>query len=181
MFVIDIRNEYTHIPAFRKYADFMKAVCNRSLTGKQFRFSFDTQKEYALLFQTMCNFRNCTIVVDEADALFQVRDFEKGLINVFLGSRNLNVTLYFVGKRPFLIPVIVRSQADEYVIFAIGEERDITYLEGRVRKEFPKSPYDLKQGEAIIFKEGEPPKLIKAPKFNPNASNTVVERMAVNE
>lgn len=165
LFVIDIRNEYSHIPVFRSFKQFMAAIANRRLHRGQYRFSFDTQKDYIRLFEAMQSFKNCTILVDEADALFQVRDFERPLVNVLLGSRNHNLNMYFAGKRPFLIPVIVRSQADEYVIFGINEERDIAYLEKRLRSQFPKSPYELQRGEAIIFKDGEKPELVKVPLF----------------
>lgn len=131
----------------------------------QKRFAFSTRREYVRLFEIMESFRNCTIVFDEADALFTIRDFETPLINVFLGSRNNNVTLIYVGKRPFLIPIFVRSQVDEYIIFCTEEKRDIDYLSNRLRATFPKDPFKLQQGEAIIFRSGKPPILEKFRKF----------------
>jgi len=143
---------------------------NEDIKTRQMRFTFDTQREYIALFNTMQGFRNCTIVIDEADSIFQIRDFSVPLINVFLGSRNNNVNMYFVGKRPFLLPIVIRSQADEYVIFGVNEERDIQYLSARLRQQFPKDPYKLERGEAIMFKDGEVPKLIHPPLFIPKGT-----------
>lgn len=137
---------------------------NLSIDG-QMRFNFKTKLEYLKLFGLMNGFKNCTIVIDEADALFSDSKFSKALIDIFLGSRNNNANMYFVGKRPFLIPVVVRSQADTITVFKIEEQRDIDYITKRVRTDCPKDPYTLKQGECIIFRSGEKAELKIYPKF----------------
>jgi hypothetical protein len=175
LYVVDIRNEWRHLPVFRECNMFVHWLTRRgeginipqtefSKEG-QFRFSFAKQDEYLKLFSLMQGFQNCTIIIDEADALFTHNKFCKALIDVFLGSRNNKVNLYFVGKRPFLIPVVVRSQADTLTVFRIEEQRDIDYITKRVRADCPKDPFTLAQGEAIVFKSDEKPILKTFPKF----------------
>ncbi len=103
-------------------------------------------------------------MIDEADALFSDRHFSAALTDVFLGSRNNNVTMIFVGKRPFLIPILVRSQTDKFTIFRTDEKRDLQYLEGRI-KTFPKDPSTLKLGEAIISEQDKEPYLQQFERF----------------
>ena|SRR6267154_796760 len=175
LFIVDIRDEWKHIPAFRDVNTFVYWLfkkgegvdipkTNLSIDG-QMRFNFKTKLEYLKLFGLMNGFKNCTIVIDEADALFSDSKFSKALIDIFLGSRNNNANMYFVGKRPFLIPVVVRSQADTITVFKIEEQRDIDYITKRVRTDCPKDPYTLKQGECIIFRSGEKAELKIYPKF----------------
>jgi hypothetical protein len=165
LYIVDIRNEWKHIPAFDSVAKFtyflmdnrnrrfIKFPTNPKFFHEgQFRFAFNTKKELLTLFTYFKHFRNCTIVVDEADALFSDRHFQSALTDVFLGSRNNNVTMIFVGKRPYLIPILVRSQVDRFTIFRTDEKRDIDYLEER-SKSLPKNPRDLKLGEAIIIEQ----------------------------
>lgn len=136
----------------------------------QYRFVFSTQRELLILFKFMQHFRNCTIIIDEADALYSDNKFKQALNDIFLGSRNNNVTMIFVGKRPFLIPILVRSQADKFKIFFTEEKRDIDYLEGRIQKTFPKEPNKLKRGEAIILEQGKEPRLFQYDKFEGEAA-----------
>lgn len=174
LFIVDIRNEYQHISAFTKFSDFMLYVLNtyhnENLSNgnnhlPRYRFTFQSQQEYIKLFQVFSSFQNCTIVIDEADSIFSVRHFCNPLINVFLGSRNNNINMIFVAKRPFLIPILVRSQADEYVIFGTRESRDIDYLESRIQKQFPKNPFHLNLGEAILIQYDNVPELIQTEKW----------------
>src|SRR5712691_3863290 len=110
LYIVDIRNEWKHIPAFtsvQQFTYFLMDNINRRFIKfpanpkfyheGQFRFTFNTKEELLILFKYFKHFRNCTIVVDEADSLFSDRQFEKGLFNVFLGSRNNNVSMIFVG------------------------------------------------------------------------------------
>lgn len=178
LYVVDIRNEWKHLPAFTSIQNFSYfLIDNRNrkyikypnnpkyYKDGQFRFVLTSQKELMQLFAYFKNFRNCTIVVDEADALYSNRKFEYVLNDVFLGSRNNNITLIYPVKRPFLIPILVRSQTDRFTVFFTEEKRDIDYLEGRLRKGFPKDPADLKRGEAIIIEQGEEPTLYNFDKF----------------
>lgn len=132
----------------------------------QWRFAFNSKNDYKKVFHLMDSFRNSVIVVDEADALFSVREFAEPLSNVFLGSRNNGLSMIFVAKRPFLLPILIRSQADEYIIFGTQEKRDIDYLGNRLRNKWPKEPHLLQRGEAIIYREGEPMEIKKFSKFN---------------
>lgn len=172
LFIIDIRNEYSHITTFRTFHEFLYwlAALGKFFQpqGKkiQYRFTFSNTEDYKKLFFLMAAFRNCTILWDEADALFSSRHFERPMEDVFLGSRNNNANMIYVAKRPFLIPILVRSQADEFVIFKTEEERDIDYLSKRLRKAFPKNPFDLQMGEAILFKSGTTPTVHQFPKFS---------------
>lgn len=179
LFVVDIRNEFKHLPCFVTFQDFMYWVMSKETKyikfppvsfmefymDRQYRFAFTNQQEYEALFKTMNTFRNCMIVIDEADAIFTNRRFELPLTDVFLGSRNNNVSLILIGKRPFFIPPMIRSQADKFTIFAIEEEIDIRYLSRRVKQEFPKDVYKLERGEAIVFEQGEKPTIEKYEKF----------------
>ena len=178
VYVIDIRNEFRHLPAFTSYINFcywlnsnrnpkfVRQPYTQEFTRKdQYRFIFNTQREWEELYRMLSKFRNCTIVVDEADSIFTVNKFQKPLIDVFLGARNNNVSMIFIGKRPSLIPIIVRSQADTFTIFCVEEEYDINYLEKRVKQEFPKDVFKLERGEAIIFKSGEKPIVTQFDKF----------------
>lgn len=169
LYIVDIRNEWIHIPAFVSVAHFtyflmdnrnrrfIKFPPNPKFYHEgQFRFAFNTQRELITLFTYFKHFRNCTIVIDEADALFSDRHFAAALRDVFLGSRNNNVSMIFVGKRPFLIPILERSQTDKFTIFRTDEKRDLTYLEGRI-KTFPKDPSTLKLGEAVVSEQDKEP------------------------
>ena len=178
LFIVDIRNEYSHIPSFRNFAEFLLFAMNYlqspSLEKKmQYRFAFSSMQEYVKLFYLLSGVSNCTLVIDEADAIFSERKFSQPLQNIFLGSRNNNVSMIFVGKRPFLLPILIRSQADEYIIFGIEEERDINYLENRIRKDFPIPPEKLQMGHFIIAKQGEKPTLHRVSKFSPNLQSSV--------
>jgi hypothetical protein len=172
LFIVDIRNEYSHIPKFKNVEEFVYHY----LSGKpsnQHRFAFTARNQYETIFRLFAAFQSCTLVIDEADALFSMREFERPLIDVFLGSRNNNINMIFVAKRPFLIPIIVRSQADLFVIFKTEEKRDIDYLSNRLRTQWPKDPYKLDKGEAIIYKQGQEPKIQRFTLFNPNESNVI--------
>jgi hypothetical protein len=172
-----MRNEFNHIPAFTNLKNFlewlyrheMKFVklphTNQYYKMGQWRFVFSNQKEWEQLFKMMTNFRNCTIIFDEADALCSVRKFEYLIKDVFLGSRNNNVSMIFIGKRPFLIPILIRSNTDTFTIFCTEEKRDVDYLSSRVQQEFPKDAYKLERGEAIVFKSGEKPMIQNYNKF----------------
>jgi hypothetical protein len=176
-YIVDIRNEFNHVPAFKNLTDFSYWIYKREMKYLklpdspdyykmgQFRFCFNKQTEWEQLYRMMCNFRNCTIVVDEADAIFTVRKFERPLMDVFLGARNNNVTMIFIGKRPFLIPIYIRSQTDTFTIFCVEEENDINYLSKRVKQDFPKDIYKLERGEAIVCKSGEKPRVEVFDKF----------------
>lgn len=179
-YVIDIRNEFKHIPAFITFKHFQYWLMDKSNQQKyvkmplnksyykegQYRFTFNTVEELSQLFKLMLHFRNCYIVFDEADALFKINGkISRQIENVFLGSRNNNVSLTFIGKRPSLIPILVRSQADRFVIFCVEEEWDINYLEKRVKTSFPKDVFKLERGEAIVFDSGEKPRIEIYDKF----------------
>jgi hypothetical protein len=178
LYIVDIRNEWKHIPAFTSIQNFNYFIIdnrNRKYVkypanlkyykDGQFRFVLTSQKELLALFAFFKHFRNCTIVIDEADALYSQRKFEYALNDVFLGSRNNNVSLIYPVKRPFLIPILVRSQADRFTVFFTEEKRDIDYLEGRIQKSFPKPPANLKRGEGIIIEQGKEPQLYQFDKF----------------
>lgn len=166
---MDIRNEFKHIPCFTSLNVFLHWFYKRNNTyvkfpsdrqyykEGQYRFCFNNQKEWEELFKMFSSFRNCTIVYDESDALFTVRKFERPIIDMFLGARNNNVSTIFIAKRPFLIPIFVRSQTDTFTIFCIEEENDINYLSKRVKSTFPKNVYELERGESIQFQSGEKP------------------------
>jgi hypothetical protein len=179
-YIVDIRNEFKHIPAFVSFQHFQYWLLDKSINKHkyikpplkkdyykdgQYRFVFNTQREYLALYKLMLHFRNCTIVYDEADAIFTDNHAKKIVFDVFLGSRNNNVTLYFIGKRPIFIPLGIRSQADAFTIFCIEEEYDINYLSRRVKQSFPKDVYKLERGEAIIIKSGEKPRVEQFDKF----------------
>ncbi len=180
LFIVDIRNEYGHVPVFRNFNEFLSFAMNY-LKGPQdfvrqkmqYRFAFASMQEYVKLFYLLSGVSNCTLVIDEADAIFSERKFSQPLTNIFLGSRNNNVSMIFVGKRPFLLPILIRSQADEYIIFGIEETRDIQYLENRIRKDFPVAPEQLKMGNFIVAKQGEKPVLFHVSKFSPNSQSSV--------
>lgn len=159
LFIIDIRNEYGHIEAFHSLRDFLlwlaKGGPPNSRGLVQYRLAFFNQNDYIKAFQLLTCFQNCVIIVDEADALFTHNKFQNGLINLFLGSRNNNLHLVFNVKRPFLIPIMIRSQVDKWIIFQTEEERDVKYLEKRLRLNLPKDPFKLSIGEAIVIEHGE--------------------------
>ncbi len=171
LFIVDIRNEYKHLQAFTKFNDFICFVLAHGNTispnGQklQYRFTFNTRPEYVRLFHILCGLKNSTLLIDEADALFTDRKMGDVLTDIFLGSRNNNVSIFFAGKRPFLIPILVRSQADEFIVFCTEEERDVKYLEKRLRVSLPKDPFNLKKGEAIIVQPGQTPALVQIPLF----------------
>lgn len=176
-YIVDIRNEFKHIPAFTDVTSFYYWLCKNDTKllrmpsdmsyckPGQYRFTFNSTREYSRLYEMLKHLRNSTLVIDEADAIFTSRQFEKPIIDIFLGSRNNNVSMLFLGKRPSLIPIIVRSQADTYRIFCVEEEWDIKYLEKRVKQSFPKDVYKLERGEAIVFRSGEKPVVEVYPKF----------------
>jgi hypothetical protein len=132
-------------------------LTNEYYIDGQIRFAFNTATEYEKLYRLLVHFRNCMIVVDEADAIFTNRKFEKTLFDVFLGSRNNNVSMIFIGKRPYLIPKFIRSQADTYTVFCMEENNDVSYIEDRVKQNLPKPLYKLERGESIVFRSGEKP------------------------
>jgi len=172
LFIIDIRNEYSHIKAFNDMRQFQIYICNRSYfktkfgnNKEQWRFAFSTLNEYQQLIKLMNYFQRCCIIVDEADSLFQTKKLEDSLMNLLLGSRNNKVDLIFNTKRPFLIPIAVRSQCDEYFIFRTKEKRDIDYLQDRLNTTFPKSPFDLKRGECVHIEGDKEPTVLQIPLF----------------
>src|SRR5260221_11402878 len=92
LYIVDIRNEWKHIPAFtsiqnfnyflldnrnRKYVKYPNN--NKFYKDGQFRFVLTSQKELLALFAYFKHFRNCTIIIDEADALYSNRKFEYAL------------------------------------------------------------------------------------------------------
>lgn len=178
--IVDIRNEFKHLPTFVSLQHFQYFVLDNKNKNKyikpplrkdyykegQYRFCFNSTEELQGLFKIMLHFRNCTIVFDEADALFKINTkIQKLMENIFLGSRNNNVSTVFIGKRPSLMPILIRSQADRFVIFCTEEEWDINYLEKRVKQNFPKDIYKLERGEAIVFDSGEKPRVEIYEKF----------------
>lgn len=172
LFIIDIRNEYQHIRPMVDMKQFYVYICNRIYINRktgnnkeQWRFAFNRLDEYLGLIKLMNHFQRCTIVVDEADSLFQIRKLEDSLVNLMLGSRNNKVDLIFNTKRPFLLPIAVRSQCDEFFIFRTKELRDITYLEDRMKTQFPKNVYDLQRGECIHLKDDSDPTVEQIPLF----------------
>lgn len=178
LFVVDIRKDWEHLPQhFFTYADFAHAVFNQTIFRKpmQVRFHFGKKEDLTTLFYAMCHFQNCTIIWDEADALFTQKEFEKPMIDVLLGSRNNNLNMAYMAKRPSLIPILVRSQADRYFVFRVEEEWDINYLSKRLRKNFPKDPFKLATGEAIVFQSGQEPVLQKFPKFTYSTTASLPE------
>lgn len=173
-YIVDIRNEFKHIPAFISYTHFLYYLNDKKNQSRyikspvikgyyhegQLRFCFNSTEELLKLFRVMLHFRNCTIVFDEADALFNINSkIKKSLEDVFLGSRNNNVSSFFIGKRPSLIPILVRSQADKFTIFCVEEEYDIRYFENRVKQSFPKDIFKLERGEAVLVEHGEKPRV----------------------
>lgn len=171
LFITDIRNEYSHIKPFYDLRQFNTYTYNRTYilnkTGnkEQWRFAFNTMPEYIKIISYMNYFQRCTIVIDEADSLFQIHKLEEPLMNLLLGSRNNKVDLIFNTKRPFLVPIAVRSQCDEYYIFRTKEQRDITYLQDRLKASFPKEPDKLERGECIHLVDDAEPELLKIPLF----------------
>src|SRR5712692_6615705 len=152
LFVIALRpKDWTWMPiTFYSFRDFVYWGVSRSHLNKkmQVRFAFGTMDAYIELFNAMGqSFQNSTIVIDEADAFYSVPKFEQPLNNLFLGSRNNNLNLYYMVKRPTLVPVLVRSQVDRFLVFRTEEQWDIDYLSKRTRKIFPKDPFKLDIGE----------------------------------
>lgn len=180
LFAVAIRsNDWAWMPnTFHNFKEFVYWAVSRPRIGKgmQIRFQFGKMDDYTLLFQTMAEtFQNATIVIDEADALYSVTKFEGPLNDLFLGSRNNNLNLHYMSKRPFLVPVLIRSQVDRFVIFCTEEKRDVEYLIGRTRTIFPKDPFHLAVGEAIVMvKQGQEwvPKIQRFPKFT-NQTTTI--------
>lgn len=179
VYIVDIRNEFKHIPAFTSLQNFSYFLLDKRNPNRwvkfpsrkdlykegQYRFIFNTRKELENLFRLFSHLRNCLIVVDESDALFSDRKLEIPLRDVFLGSRNNRVSMIFIGKRPFLIPILVRSQIDRFVIFKTQERRDIQYLEDRIDQRFPKDVSRLERGEAVVIEMGMEPELQVYEKF----------------
>lgn len=172
LFILDIRNEYSHIRAFTDIRQFQIYTYNRTYIlrhtqndREQWRFAFNTLSEYVRIVSLMNYFQRCTIVVDEADSLFQIRQMETGLVNLLLGSRNNRVDLIFNTKRPFLIPIAVRSQCDEYFIFRTREKRDISYLLDRFKTDLPKQPDRLVRGECLHVDGDSETTVIQIPLF----------------
>lgn len=172
LFAVSLRpKDWTWINlTFHSYNEFVYWAVSRSSNMKrmQVRFQFQKMDEYIQLFNTMAeSFQNSTIVIDEADAFYSVSKFEGPLNNLFLGSRNMNLNLYYMVKRPTLIPVLVRSQVDRFIVFRTEEKWDVDYLSSRTRQVFPKDPFKLDVGEAIILLQGqERGTLHKFPKFS---------------
>lgn len=176
LFAIALRsNDWTWMQTFFDLKQFIYWAVSRPRSGKgmQIRFQFGKMDDYIQLFETMAaTFQNSTIVVDEADAFYSVPKFHESLNNLFLGSRNNNLNLYYMSKRPFLVPVLIRSQVDRFVIFRTEEQRDIDYLSNRTRQQFPKDPYKLATGEAIVIKQGQAPVIQKFPLFHASQNST---------
>lgn len=177
LFAVSLRpKDWTWISlTFHSYNEFVYWAVSRSSSMKrmQVRFQFQKMDEYIQLFNTMAeSFQNSTIVIDEADAFYSVSKFEGPLNNLFLGSRNMNLNLYYMVKRPTLIPVLVRSQVDRFIVFRTEEKWDIDYLSSRTRKVFPKDPFKLEVGEAIILIQGQEHATIKRyPKFTTSSGS----------
>jgi hypothetical protein len=110
--------------------------------------------DYIKLFNALNNFQNTTLVVDEADALYNYGKFEQPLMNLSLGCRNNKVNLIFNCKRPFLLPIFIRTQADKIFVFQTHEQRDIKWLEDKTPHGLPKSPRKLGQGDCFIITVG---------------------------
>lgn len=172
LFIVDIRNEYDHIRPFTDMRQFQVYTYNRTYINRKinnpkehWRFAFNTMPEYTKIISYMNYFQRCTIVVDEADSLFQIHKLEEPLMNLLLGSRNNKVDLIFNTKRPFLVPIAVRSQCDEYFIFRTRESRDITYLQDRLKTTFPKEPDKLERGECVHLVGDSEPEVLKIPLF----------------
>lgn len=179
-YIVDIRNEFKHIPSFVSMKHFLFFLMDKKTPQRyvkpplvkqyykdgQYRFTFNTVDELMQLFKTMLHFRNCTLIIDEADAIFKINNkISRQLENITLGSRNNNVSMTFIGKRPSLMPILVRSQADRFVIFCTEEEWDIRYMENRIKQNFPKDVYKLERGEAIVIDSGEKPRIEIYDKF----------------
>ena len=161
VYFIDIRNEYNHVRKARTQQEFVRDLVafqhGRISINKISRvsFSFSNRREYVELLKLMNGFQNTNIVIDEADTLFQDKKLEQPLVDLMLGARNNNVNLYYASKRPFLIPISVRSQADAFLVFRTKETRDVRYLEDKAPQGFPKDPRKLAQGQCLIIVDGE--------------------------
>lgn len=161
-YFVDIRNEYNHVPKYTDKIKFIQALVayqHNRIPGEKITkasLTFHNRTDYIEIFQLMKGFGNTNIVFDEADTLFQDRKMEPALIDVMLGARNNNVNLFYCTKRPFLIPIAVRSQADVFLVFRTKEKRDVDYLEANLPNDstFPIPPRNLKQGQCIIISDG---------------------------
>jgi hypothetical protein len=157
-FYVDIRNEYNHVPKVHSFNDFIKMIMQVKMGRlEEYRihklaFNFSDMDDYIKLFNALNCFQNTTLVVDEADALYNYGKFEQPLMNLSLGCRNNQVNLIFSCKRPFLLPIFIRTQADKIFVFRTNEQRDIKWLEDKAP--LPKSPRKLDQGDCYIITVG---------------------------
>src|SRR5213080_2396221 len=96
VFTIDIRHEYKHFQHYYKFNDFILALYHKSFAENEFKvaFTFNTKSEYIKLFYFLQAAGKCTLIIDEADSLFQIREFHNPLFNLFLGARNKQVDLF---------------------------------------------------------------------------------------
>lgn len=159
-YYVDIRDEYGHVPKVHSFDEFIILVMkvrHGKLEERDIRrlaFNFRDMDDYIKLFNAMNCFQNTTLVVDEADALYNYGKFEIPLMNLTLGCRNNKVNLIFSCKRPFLLPIFVRTQVDRIFVFQTHEHRDISWLEDKTPHGFPKSPRKLSQGECYVITVG---------------------------
>lgn len=159
-YFVDIRDEYNHVPKVRSFNEFITLIMKvRSgrLEEKEITklaFNFRDMDDYIKLFNALNSFQNTTLVIDEADALYNYGKFEQPLMNLSLGCRNNKVNLIFSCKRPFLLPIFIRTQADKIFVFQTHEARDITWLEDKTPHGLPKTPRKLGQGECFIITVG---------------------------
>lgn len=156
-YFIDIRDEYDHVPKVYSIDEFVKismAVRHGQVEESRVRkiaFNFKNLEDYITLFQLMNSFKKTTIVIDESDALYNYPKFERALMNLTLGCRNNQIDLMYSCKRPFLLPIFIRSQADKVTVFQTFEARDIRWLEDKTPHGLPFSPKKLKQGDCFII------------------------------
>lgn len=160
LYIIDIRNEYNHVRKITNEQEFIRDLVayQHGRVPKErisrIAFSFGTRRDYVRILELMKGFTNCTIIVDEADTMFQDKKIESHLVDVMLGARNNNVNLWYASKRPFLIPIAVRSQADIFLVFRTKEPRDYQYIQDRISIPFPKDTRSLQQGECLVIVDG---------------------------
>src|SRR5690348_2733138 len=88
LFIVDIRNEYDHIPKFINFDSVLAWGLRGSKPnphGKyQYRFCFASHGDYLKLFHMFPHFQDCTLIWDEADALFNNKKWESPLMDTFL-------------------------------------------------------------------------------------------------
>ena len=124
-FFVDIRDEYDHVPKVHSFDEFIKMIMQVRMGRLEeskihkLAFNFRDMDDYIKLFNALNSFQNTTLVVDEADALYNYGKFEQPLMNLSLGCRNNKVNLIFSCKRPFLLPIFIRTQADRIFVFSL--------------------------------------------------------------